>query len=438
MKRLLRAVVVMTALGTLPSRVSAQADSAAAPPPNPYGRHAVSAHPHGTAVAVALRLSAGSQDDQEGFEGTAWLLARVLEDEATRALEPSDAVLRASVGRASTVFTLLALPDEWRGAWEKMDSVLFDAPVDSAFLAARKAELLDNLRFERGSPVREFEREAARSLAPPGSPFTRPPRGTEESVANVSVLSLELYRRSMYRRASAVEAVVGPVPEETQVPPVDSAPQVPDTTAPDTPSSPEAPGPDTTATLAWSTGDRVVQVSDVTSTWMSVAYPAPTSLSRTRLELVAHLLEEELDPTPPDPDRYGVDVRIEGTPDGPVLVLEATVFPEAADRWEARILGAVTRLRDEDMGEDFFSWRRRRFRTARLLEEAAPEQEATRMTADLLRTGRVRDLASEIWGLHARTLREAARSLGEPRIFRLGPDLAQNGSGASGTKGDAR
>jgi hypothetical protein len=426
-----------------------------------YGLRAVSSHVHGTAVAVALRLPAGSQDDREGLEGTAWLLAHVLEDQAARALEPSDAVLRAAPGRASTVFTLLALPDEWEAAWAKVDSVLFAAPLDSAYVAARKAEILDNLRFERGSPVRDFEREAAGMLGEPGSPFVRPPRGTEASVAKVTAGSLESYRRSFYRREAAAQAVVGPVEPtmfEEPAAPTDSAASAdvaPDSVAPH-PSlaSPDSMRPDTSLAApdslrtdmslaapdsatgagerAWSVGRRVAQVSDVTSAWVSVDYPAPRALPRTQLELVAHLLEEELDPTPPDPDRYDVDVRIVDAPGGPVLVVEATVFPEAAGRWEARILDALAQIRDNPMPEDFFSWRRRRFRTARLLEEAAPEKEAARMTADLLRTGRVRDLPMEIWSLDAATLQRAARVLGEPRIFILGPDLGQNGSGRSG------
>jgi hypothetical protein len=175
--------------------------------------------------------------------------------------------------------------------------------------------------------------------------------------------------------------------------------------------------------MAWITGDRRRQVEDVTSTWMEVAYPAPPEVPRIRLELIAHLLDEELDPTPPAPDRYSVDVSLEETPRGPVLVVKATVFPEATARWEARITGAVRRLAEEPIPEDFFRWRRRRFRTARLLEEAQPGAEAARMAADLLRDGAVRDLGLEIWGLDPAAVGEAARALGEPRIFILGPDL---------------
>jgi hypothetical protein len=122
-----------------------------------------------------------------------------------------------------------------------------------------------------------------------------------------------------------------------------------------------------------------------------------------------------------------VDVRIEETPAGTVLIVEASVFPEAAERWEARILGAMEGLATQATPDDFFGWGRRRFRAARFLEEAAPELEARRITADLLREGRVRDLADEIWSLGPDAVLAAARALGPPRVFLLGPDLAATG-----------
>jgi hypothetical protein len=106
------------------------------------------------------------------------------------------------------------------------------------------------------------------------------------------------------------------------------------------------------------------------------------------------------------------------------------VVPEAAAGWETRILGAVERLATEAPAEDFFRWRRRRFRAERLLVESAPEVEARRITADLLRDGRSRDLGVEIWGLDGQELLRAARSLGPPRILVLGPDLGQDSSRA--------
>ncbi len=375
-----------------------------------YGQRAASSHPHGTTVAVALRLHAGSQDDPEGFAGTAWLLARVLEDQVNRALGPPHS-FTAQVERATTVFTLLAEPSAWTSAWAVADSMLFDAPIDAGLLDRHKAALLDQLEFEAGSPFADFEAEAAVLLAEQGSPFSRPLRGTAESLPGVGPGILEAYRSAFHRRNLAAQAIVGPL-------------------LPENPSAPSPAAGHTTPDIAWVTGDRVFLSRDVTNTWISVAYPAPAALPRTHLEVVAHLLMEELDPTPPAADRFDLDVRLQETPRGSVLVVEALVFPGAAAAWEARILAVVERLASEPIGEDFFRWRRRRFRTARLLEESAPEVEARRITADMLREGRVRDLGVEIWSLDARALLSAARSLGPPRVFVLGPDLRQEGPGA--------
>jgi hypothetical protein len=173
-------------------------------------------------------------------------------------------------------------------------------------------------------------------------------------------------------------------------------------------------------------GERFDRLQDITNSWIAVAWPVAPGVSRTSLEFLAHLLAELLDPNPPDPDRYSLDVHIEDTPEGPVVMVEAAVFPEAADRWEARILSAVDRLAGRTMDEDFLGWRRRRFRTARLLAESRPEEEAVRIARDLVRSGAPRALSIEIWDLDAQDLNQAARALGEPRILRLGPDLGHD------------
>lgn len=382
--------------------------------PGGHGPTAVSLHAHGAAVAVALRIGAGSGDDGEGLEGTAWLLARVLEEQVAHALDTLPAVFTATVERSTTVFTLVADPSAWQSAWTAADSVVFRSALDPASVERQRSALVESLTFESGSPYQEFEAVLAARLCEPASPWARPPRGTPASLATLGPTALERYRNDHFRRDTGAWVVVGPVSAEL-APPAQAAALLP-------PSDLAPPAP------PWVAQDRMELDRDVTSTWIAVAYPAPPTLPRTHLELLAHLLREELDPVPPTPDRYGVDVRIEETPRGPVLVVEASVVPEAAGSWESRILGVVDRLRAEAPADDFFRWRRRRFRAERLLAESAPEVEARRITADLLRDGRARDLNVEIWELDAQALLRAARSLGPARILVLGPDLGQNGS----------
>lgn len=391
-----------------------------AQPTSGYGLHAWSTHPHGTAVAVGLRIPAGSAGDPEGLEGSAWILAATLEDQVNRALGLTGAVFSGTVERGSTVFTLLAEPSDWERAWDVADSVLFGAPLDPALVERHRRALLERQTFEAGSPVRTFEAEAARMLARVGSLYVRPQRGTRASLAAITLGSLDALRGAAWRRERGVMAVVGPL---TLAPPSGGAGGP----------GPARPGLPTSAEAPWSERERRVVIQDVTNAWVTVAYPAPAGIPRTHLELVAHFISEELDPFPPAAERYSAAVRIEDTPAGAVLVVEASVFPEAAELWEDRILRLVDRLGRETMGADFFAWRRRRFRAVRLLEEAAPEAEARRMTADLLREGQVRDLGDDIWALDARSAQAAASALGPPRILVVGPDLRQG----AGTMDDA-
>ncbi|HBD97965.1 MAG TPA: hypothetical protein DC060_07175, partial [Gemmatimonadetes bacterium] len=52
---------------------------------------------------------------------------------------------------------------------------------------------------------------------------------------------------------------------------------------------------------AWTVGTRLDVTQEVTSSWISVAYPLQGPLSRTAMEFVAHLIRWRLSPLPPDP-----------------------------------------------------------------------------------------------------------------------------------------
>jgi hypothetical protein len=162
---------------------------------------------------------------------------------------------------------------------------------------------------------------------------------------------------------------------------------------------------------------------EVTSTWIAAAYPVDPATPQTALDMLVHHLEREFNPSPPDPGAFDVSVRLElmGTRD--LLVVEAAVVPEASEQWERRILDVVAEVAREEIEDLYFATFRRRFRSERLLEDAAPEVESARRALDLLHHGRVRDLAEEITALATGDLRDAAARLSEPRILVFGPNL---------------
>ena len=230
----------------------------------------------------------------------------------------------------------------------------------------------------------------------------------------LTIVDARLLRRNEYSVASSVVAAVGVGDSATSPPPSGTSPARSGTSPPDGP--------------AWTVGTRLDVTAEITSSWISVAYPVKGPLPRTTLDFIAHIVRWRLDPRPPDPDRYGIDVRLLDAPLGTVIAVEAAVAPGAADRFEQEILGVVSSLMEEPPEGEFFAWDRRRFRTAQLLTDAAPERAVARITSDLMRTGKRRDLAEDIWEITPQAVARAVRSLGEPRIFRLGPDLGSRGS----------
>ncbi|MFQ5537002.1 MAG: hypothetical protein ACE5GJ_06075 [Gemmatimonadota bacterium] len=371
--------------------------------------------PHATVAVAVLRIPAGSAQDQEGFEGTAHLLGLERAEGLRAVLDTTRAVVRVRVDRTATRFTVLALPAYQETVLAALDSVVFSAPTDVDLFEAVRARARARLRFEAGSPVEEFRNQTAALIAGASHPWSTPVEGTGESLARLSPLSLDLYRRSWYHRASAALAVVGP------------AGMSPGGTAPATrvpaPGTEVTPAPDSTAT-AWVRGDTIRITREITNAWVAVAVPLPRGFPRTPGEFLAHILREDLDPVPPDPDVYGVEVRIEDSPGGPVLLLEGATAAEGAERFLTRAVSALESLAETPIPEDFFRWRRRRFRARVLLGEAAPERQGARMAADLLRTGMTRRMDEEIWALTPGRVRDLAARLASPRVLIVGPDLA--------------
>ena len=375
---------------------------------------AVSTYERGTAVAVAVRAPAGSRYDEPGLEGTAWLLGKVLESEANGALDTAGALVSVSVDRNDAVLTLLSVPEAWPDALAVVLDLVLRGELDARSIESARADLLADLSFEGNAPVRAFETEVPKMLAPLDLEWSRPARGGLASVARMDRDNLTRFRDERYRTDVLSVAVVGAVRA------ADVLAWLRRPAAVDLAHIPRAP---VLETHAWQEGSRTHLVQEVTSAWIAVAYPVHPSTERTTLELLGHVIQEDLTPSPPDPDVYNAGVRVDDTPGGTVLVVESTVSPEAAGRWEARVLDVVRDLAREPLEEAFFRWRRRRFRAVRLLEEAAPERKAVRLTHDLTTQGIRRDLSDEIWSQDADGVWRAARTLGDPRVLVLGPDL---------------
>ncbi len=374
---------------------------------------ALSQRPATTLVAVTAVIPVGSADDPDEAPGTARLVAEGIARTVRWRIDPDAARVETRVERGYTAFTLLATPDVWETAWGVLEDHLFRVPLEDAPLEAARTDLLATFTFEQGAPVREFQRELYMTLGGATSPWSRDPRGTPESLKAVDPAALEDFRATHYQLATATAAVVGPVTQTEARAALDPLGTQP---VPETPSE----------RIAWRRGDRIGLQRDVTNSWITAMYPAPRDLPRTQLDFVAHEAQEALNPSPPDPGLFSLTVRIEDTPRGPVMVVEAAVMPEVQSVWEKRILDTVSGL-EKAPNDALFTFHRRRFRNQILVREGMPEQAALRMALDLQRDGRVRPLQDQIWALGPKELAKAAQTLGEPRILIMGPDMEPEG-----------
>lgn len=392
--------------------------------------------PESPTVGIALVVDGGSALDRPGREGETWIFAQALAESlnlgapTTRARQAQVEVMpdRWSI-------TVLTEPEDASALLRDLRAAISRAP-SASIVAALKARLSASFLFESGSPVRQMEHERRALIDGFESAWARPPRGTAITVESLGASELEAIGRAL-TPARMHLAVVGPVVRSevmaviglSGAPPASAAPADSTAGAPAVAEpEPSLPSGPFQGSVIWATGDRVRVVREVTNTWITAAFPIPADMPQTLLEFLAHRMSEEISTDPPDPGIFDAEVKILRRPGGRLLVVDAAVLPEAADRWEARILGTAD-VAAEPVQEAFFHWLRRRFRASALLRESAPEALASRLATDLLMAIRPdRRIAEEAWQLSPDLLLDAAQALGAPRILVYGPDFGA-GSG---------
>jgi hypothetical protein len=381
---------------------------------------------HDPLVAVTVRFPTGSASDPQGREGAAFLLGRVLEAESQAGLAPLSSRLEVSVARNEFLLSLRAPPSEWDRAWGVVQRALTAPPLTEGSLARIRASHQERLLFETGAPVRRFELERDRLILGATDPGSREASGTSAGVAQLTAEDLNEFRRAHLDLSRTNIAVVGP-PTAAQVQGVLRAPTLvfgdegnalsPAPTLPSPLRAPLTPS----APQAWTLGDRLMIDQDVTSTWLSVAWPLPAGTPPLLLDFLSHVVEESLNPIPPDPGLYRAEARIERIGESPILIASVTLDPRIARRWEERVVDALAALAESAPEGAFFELSRRRYRARRLLEWVHPEAKATWLARTQAAHQEVSEFHSQIWALTREGLQDLARARGEPRVLLLGP-----------------
>lgn len=378
----------------------------------------VSERPWTSAVAVTLSFAGGYGDDPPGAEGTAWLLGKVLERAAAASLAETGAVAAIEVEGDRTWVTLLTTSGDWAAAYRTLTRTLFTDPLDAALAAETRSELSGQLFFQRDAPVRAFELAARRVLL--GPERARPPMGTPSSVSGLTVEALEATRTRIYRMDEARLAVVGAVePAEAasivgahrtmarrgeQAWVVEGAPL-----------PPRAPG------WAWEAGGRTSVADDITNNWIRAAYPFDGAAPRRPVEVLAHVIGEQLGIDRPAPGLISRRVEVRELPGGPVLQVTIAAQWPTVRAWEQRIVDILDQLSAGNLSPDDLNRQYRRFRSARALAMADPEREGRRLLMEAESDGGPGELLAPMEGLSSEEVQRTAADLGEPRVLVYGP-----------------
>jgi len=399
------------------------ADSVAPVPDGPY---VVQVEQGGTPmVGFASVLPVGAANDPEGRAGTAWLHARLLEASLHRTTRFSAATVDVEVGRFSTDVTVLtprsSAPRDLRDFYRLIRG---DTPSTQEEFERARSELIAQLAFESGAPVRQFE-EARAELVYDGA-WGGAIHGTSEALAALTWTEFQAWVSGI-PRTDLLIVRVGAADSTLRLP---GPPPPPGRGLSSTGRSDS--GGDQTLPWAWAEGRSERLVRPITNSWVTVDAPIRDDLDATALGVLVQHLEELLSPDPPDPGIFSAEVEVLRSPRGPILSVTATVAPEVADRWARRLERAVNL---EDLSSWIeggqFDWQRRRFRNNWLRREARPEAKALRIARDLLSGAEPRDPLSETRRLRAEDVERLVEAVGPARILVYGPDLQASGGGAS-------
>ncbi len=172
-------------------------------------------------LAVRFAFEGGMALDPEGKEGTASMVASLLDEGAgeldsqafKKRLEDRSITISFSAGRDALYGTVYALTDRLDEAAELVNLALTEPRFDSDAVARVRAATLAGIRSSHADPGWAAQRAFNRLLFD-GHPYGEPGVGTEASVQAIEVADLQGFVAARLARDTLKVAAVGDVDEE--------------------------------------------------------------------------------------------------------------------------------------------------------------------------------------------------------------------------------
>jgi zinc protease len=176
------------------------------------------------AVTLLVGVRAGAYYDADGREGTAALVARVL-DRGTTSRSAADiadeldnrgAALSVVAGRHQLTVSATCLAEDFDAIFAMVADILQHPLFNEREVETRRAELLTAILQDEDDPG-AVAVDLAMSRLYPHHPYGRRPRGSTESVSRITRDDLDAFHRLWFTPEGATVVVVGDVDEEAVV-----------------------------------------------------------------------------------------------------------------------------------------------------------------------------------------------------------------------------
>ncbi len=176
-------------------------------------------------VALNLSVRTGSADDPPGGEGTAHLLARVIDrgtttrtaDEIAELLDSRGTSLSVVVSRHQFSFVCTCLAEDFEMVLDLLAEMLMAPALPEAEIATRKGEVITALRQDEDSPSARALEGVRGLLYGADHPYGRRAKGSVEIVEAITRSALETFHTAHVAPSALSVVVAGDVAETRAV-----------------------------------------------------------------------------------------------------------------------------------------------------------------------------------------------------------------------------
>lgn len=376
-------------------------------------RLAVLSEPGTPVVAAEFLLTVGPADEEASLAGLANLSARAAVAGLRADFDSMGVHLNVTAHKDALAFSLIAAPDAWKPATRLLLEALLTEAPDSADVEVEKRAVIAELAARQSNPADAATRELDSSFFGTNHPWGRPTIGTPQSLARIGTADVDEFLQENFVSGRTLAAVVGPVDEadvrEHLEPLLGSG------------------NPTPVEVVPFSSAERPVRRDyNSITTWVAASFRFPETADEDVLRFVAFLAGQTLSFSPSQRSVYDVDTDVFARAGSGEIRLQVVIPPEESDEWAERVSEAFADLESGSLPEDVFDGHVRRFRGERLLQLITPEARAYAAARQLLVYGRFDGLVPDTADLSQARVRDAARSLNDPTVVVLGPELEED------------